>query len=524
MRQFTAICWQYTWQYLASFVAASGACMAVLGSYRLTFASMNLQAPERIENYIAGGLQAPLNGQYVDNVNPATGAVYGQIPDSDGSDIEEAVGAAKAAFPSWSTTPAEERFKVLNRIAELIDQNLDALALAESNDNGKPLWLSKKVDIPRASSNFRFFATGIMHMSTESHSMEDKAINYTLRQPIGVVGCISPWNLPLYLFTWKIAPALAAGNCVIAKPSEVTPMTGYLLSLICQEAGLPAGVLNIVHGGGSKCGAAIVAHPEIKAISFTGSTRAGKDIAATAAPMFKKLSLELGGKNPNIIFADCDWDKMMRTTLQSSFANQGQICLCGSRVLVEESVYEKFKEEFVARAKKLTVGDPLDENSRQGAVVSKVHFDKVMSCIELAKQEGGTLLLGGNAVQPEGRCKDGYFIEPTIFEGLGAACRTNMEEIFGPVVTLQSFKTEEEALMLANTSDYGLSATIWTQDVTRANRVAAKVHSGIIWVNCWLLRDLRTPFGGFKNSGVGREGGWDALRFFTEPKNVCIEL
>jgi aminomuconate-semialdehyde/2-hydroxymuconate-6-semialdehyde dehydrogenase len=485
---------------------------------------MNLQAPERIANYIGGGLQAPINGKYIDNINPATGAVYGQIPDSDIKDIEAAVAAAKAAFPKWSTTPAEDRFKVLNRIAELIDQNLDALALAETNDNGKPLWLSKRVDIPRASSNFRFFATGIMHMSTESHNMEDKAINYTLRQPIGVVGCISPWNLPLYLFTWKIAPALAAGNCVVAKPSEVTPMTGYLLSIICQEAGLPAGVLNIVHGNGPNCGSAIVSHPEIKAISFTGSTRAGKEIAATAAPMFKKISLELGGKNPNIIFADCDWEKMMRTTLQSSFANQGQICLCGSRVLVAESIYEKFKEEFIARAGKLTVGDPLDEHSRQGAVVSKMHFDKVMSCIELAKQEGGKILLGGNAVKPEGRCANGYFIEPTIIEGLGANCRTNMEEIFGPVVTLQSFRTEEEALELANTSDYGLSATIWTQDVTRANRVAAKVHSGIIWVNCWLLRDLRTPFGGFKSSGVGREGGWEALRFFTEPKNVCIEL
>ncbi len=489
-----------------------------------TFTPMNLQAPEKITNYIAGSLQAPLSGKYMDNINPATGEVYSQTPDSDIKDIEEAVGAAKAAFPAWSTTPAEERFKVLNRIAELIDQNLDALALAETNDNGKPLWLSKRVDIPRASSNFRFFATGIMHMSTESHSMEDKAINYTLRQPIGVVGCISPWNLPLYLFTWKIAPALAAGNCVIAKPSEVTPMTGYLLSVICKEAGLPAGVLNIVHGNGPNCGSAIVSHPDIKAISFTGSTRAGKDIASIAAPMFKKVSLELGGKNPNIIFADCDWDKMMRTTLQSSFANQGQICLCGSRILVEESIYEKFKEEFIARAKKLTVGDPLEENSKQGAVVSKLHYDKVLSCIELAKQEGGKLLLGGNAVKMEGRCKDGLFIEPTIFEGLNENCRTNMEEIFGPVVTLQSFKTEDEALQLANTSDYGLSATIWTQDVTRANRVAAKVHSGIIWVNCWLLRDLRTPFGGFKNSGVGREGGWDALRFFTEPKNVCIEL
>jgi aminomuconate-semialdehyde/2-hydroxymuconate-6-semialdehyde dehydrogenase len=380
------------------------------------------------------------------------------------------------------------------------------------------------VDIYRAAANFRFFATGIMHMANESHTMEDKAVNYTVRQPVGVVGCISPWNLPLYLFTWKIAPALAAGNCVIAKPSEVTPVTAYLLAVICKEAGLPDGVLNIVFGTGAGCGEAIVQHPQIKAISFTGSTRAGQRIAAIAAPMFKKLSLELGGKNPAIIFADCDWEKMMNTVVQSSFSNQGQICLCGSRILIEASIYERFKTELITRTRLLTVGDPLDENNKQGAIVSKVHFDKIMSCIETAKAEGGRILQGGNAVKPQGRCENGYFIEPTIIEGLGPACKTNTEEIFGPVVTLQPFETTEEAVTLANATEYGLAATIWTQDISKANKVAAKVESGIVWINCWLLRDLRTPFGGVKNSGVGREGGWEALRFFTEAKNICIEF
>lgn len=495
-----------------------------MSNCQLPLQTMNLSAPDKITNYIGGEFLAPVNGKHMPNINPAIGEVYSQTPDSDADDVALAVNAAEKAFNEWSNISSEERFKILNRIAELIDENHDALALAETNDNGKPLWLSKKVDIPRASSNFRFFATGQMHFATESHNMEDKAINYTLRQAVGIVGCISPWNLPLYLYTWKIAPALAAGNCVISKPSEVTPMTAYLLGLICKEAGLPDGVLNILQGAGPACGSAIVAHPAIKAISFTGSTRAGKDIASIAAPMFKKISLELGGKNPNIIFADCDWEKMMRVTLQSSFNNQGEICLCGSRILIEESVYEKFKTEFIARVQKYTVGDPLTDRISQGAIVSKIHFDKVMSCIELAKQDGGKILSGGHSVNPGGRCEKGYFIAPTIIEGLGPNCRTNMEEIFGPVVTLQPFKNEDEALQLANASDYGLSATIWTQDVSRANRVAAKVKSGIIWVNCWLLRDLRTPFGGFKNSGVGREGGWDAMRFFTEPKNVCIEL
>ena len=477
-----------------------------------------------IQNYINGEFQNALDGESVENINPATGKSIGTIPVSKSADVESAVQAAKAAFPTWSRTSPKERFAVMNKIAELIENKLDELALAETTDNGKPLKLSTRVDIPRASDNFRFFATAIMHYASESHTMEDKAVNYTIRQPIGVVGCISPWNLPLYLFTWKIAPAIAAGNCVVAKPSEVTPVTSYLLSKICDEAGLPKGVLNILHGDGVHCGSEIVKHPEIKAISFTGSTRAGAHIASVAAPKFKKLSLELGGKNPTLVFADCDWDKMMKTIVHSSFANQGQICLCGSRILVEKSVYEKFKKEFVERVSKLRVGNPLDEGSQQGAVVSKLHFDKVMACIDLAKEEGGTILAGGEAVKLDGENENGLFIQPTVIEGLGPNCRTNQEEIFGPVVTIQTFDSEEEALSLANATDYGLACSVWTQDISKAQRVANNIESGIVWINCWLLRDLRTPFGGMKNSGVGREGGWNALNFFTEQKNVCIQI
>ena len=485
---------------------------------------MNLTVPYHLENFIGGNFIGPLSGNFIDNINPATGEMYGQIPDSNSKDIDIAVKAAKKAFPAWAVLPVEKKFIILNKIAELIDEHAEELALAETNDNGKPLWLSKQVDIPRASSNFRFFATGIMHFANESHQMEDKAVNYTLRQPIGIVGCISPWNLPLYLFTWKIAPALAAGNCVIAKPSEVTPVTAFLLGKISKEAGLPDGVLNIVHGVGQHCGEAIVKHPDIKAISFTGSTKAGERIASIAAPMFKKLSLELGGKNPNIIFNDCNWEKMLTETIRSSFGNQGQICLCGSRLLIEKPAYENFKKYFVEITKKLTVGDPLSETSKQGAIVSKTHFEKVMRCIAIAKEEGGKILCGGNAVKLTGRCANGYFIEPTIIEGLDQNCKTNQEEIFGPVITIQPFDTVEEAIQLANNSTYGLAATIWTQDISKANYVASKVESGIVWVNCWLVRDLRTPFGGMKNSGVGREGGWEAFRFFTEAKNVCIQF
>lgn len=478
----------------------------------------------KISNYINGSLTAPVSGNYLDNFDPSRGKVYSLIPDSDVNDVDLAVKAAKQAFPAWSTTPKDIRAAFLIKIADLIEKNLDKLAHAESLDNGKPLQLSKSVDIPRAASNFRFYGTGIMHYAAQSHAMEDTAINYTLRQPVGVAGCISPWNLPLYLFSWKIAPALAAGCTVVAKPSEVTPMTAYLLSEICIEAGLPAGVLNIVHGLGAKVGSAITSNKDIPVISFTGGTKTGADIARVAAPMFKKMSLELGGKNPNIIFADCDYEKMLATTMHSSFANQGQICLCGSRIFIERPIYEKFKNDFVERTKKLVVGQPFDDKTKIGAVVSKPHQEKVMSYVELAKQEGGTVLCGGHAVKLEGEFSEGYYIAPTIIEGLTYNCRTNQEEIFGPVVTIMPFDKEEEALQYANSTIYGLSSTVWTENLTRAHRIAQQLHTGIVWINCWLLRDLRTPFGGVKSSGVGREGGFEAIEFFTEPKNVCIKL
>lgn len=478
---------------------------------------------QKLQNYINGQLLAPISGKYIDNVEPATGNVYSWIPDSGEEDVQLAVEAAQKAFPQWSMTPIAERSKILLRIATLIEENLERLALAESIDNGKPIWLAKRVDIPRAASNFHFYATAIHHYATGAHAMTNQAINYTLRDAIGVVGCISPWNLPLYLFSWKIAPALAAGNCVVAKPSEVTPMTAYLLSELCIEAGLPAGVLNIVHGLGHSAGNAIVAHNHVKAISFTGGTQTGAHIAKIAAPKFKKLSLELGGKNPNIIFADCDYDKMLTTTMRSSFANQGQICLCGSRIFVERPIYEKFKKDFVERTQKLCVGDPMERESKMGAVVSKAHQEKILSYVELAKEEGGTVLAGGKKLTIEGRCGGGYFVAPTIIEGLTYDCRTNQEEIFGPVVTIMPFDTEEEVLGYANSVSYGLAATLWTSNVSRATKMAQQIHAGIVWVNCWLLRDLRTPFGGVKASGVGREGGFHALDFFTEPKNICIQ-
>ena len=478
---------------------------------------------DKIQNFIDGQFVEPGSRNYLDNIEPATGKPYSLVPDSDARDVELAVAAAEKAFPGWSHTPAAERSRILLRIADLIERDLEKFARAESIDTGKPLSLARGLDIPRASSNFRFFATAILHTENEAHVTDGVAFNYTLRQPRGVVGLISPWNLPLYLLSWKIAPAIAVGNTAVAKPSELTPMTAFLLCELCREAGLPDGVLNIVHGTGPNVGAAITAHPKISTISFTGGTMTGRKVAEAGAPLFKKISLELGGKNPNIIFADADLEAAIAGSVRSSFANQGQVCLCGSRVFVERPRYDEFVRRFKDKVSQLKLGDPLEPSIDQGAIVSKMQLEKVKYYVDLARQEGGKIELGGEApLPPNERCREGYFFPPTVITNLPVSCRVNREEIFGPVITITPFESEEEVIRYANDVEYGLSSSIWTQNLSRAHRVAEQINSGTVWINCWLVRDLRVPFGGMKQSGVGREGGEEALRFFTEPKNVCI--
>lgn len=478
---------------------------------------------KRIDHFINGAYHAAVKGRTMDVLNPATGKPYALLSSGDAQDVQAAVTAAKNAFEDWSRTPLAMRQSILQRIADLITERMDELVLAEVQDSGKPISLARRLDIPRAASNFSFFAAAASQLASESHYMPGQAIHYTMRQPLGVVGCISPWNLPLYLYTWKIAPAIATGNTVVSKPSEITPVTAALLGDICNEAGLPAGVLNIVQGTGPEVGEAIVRHEDVKAISFTGSTAVGKRIAGICAEQLKKSSLELGGKNPVIIFSDCDYEEMLKTTLKSSFSNQGQICLCGSRILVQRSLFEKFVTDFTAATKKLRMGDPLHEDTDVGALISGHHLNKVLSYIDLAQLEGGKIECGGKQIHMPAPMDGGFFIEPTVITGLVQNCRTNQEEIFGPVVTIMPFDTEAEAIAMANHTTYGLASVVWTNHLARAHRVAGALQTGIVWINCWLLRDLRTPFGGMKQSGLGREGGWEAIRFFTEAKNVTIQ-
>jgi aminomuconate-semialdehyde/2-hydroxymuconate-6-semialdehyde dehydrogenase len=477
-----------------------------------------------IQNFINGQFKSAANEKTLDVYEPRTGKVYATAPASDEADVLEAISAAKEAFPAWSKLSKDQRANHLRELASLILKNLDELVLAESRDNGKPVRLSRAVDIPRSATNFEYFANLLTGIQEQSFETRPGIINITRPMPLGVVSCISPWNLPLYLFTWKIAPALAAGNTVVAKPSEVTPMTAYLFSKIIALSTLPKGVLNIIHGTGLGVGSGMTTHPDIKAVSFTGSTATGETIAKLTAPLFKKVSLEMGGKNATLIFDDANLERTVSEAARASFANQGQICLCGSRILIHQSVYEEVKERLIARAESLVIGDPLQSTTQHGALVSKEHLEKVMSYIDLAKKDGGRILCGGERVRVEGECAEGYFLAPTLIEGLPSDHRLNQEEIFGPVATLIPFSSEEEAIQIANSTIYGLAFSVWTENIHRAHRVSEQLEAGIVWVNTWMERDLNTPFGGMKSSGVGREGGMYALNFFREMKNVCLNI
>ena len=476
-----------------------------------------------IKNYINGSLSFDNQLNKIDVVSPINGRIYARCLNSDSNTLNSAIKSAKKAFPKWKKLSINDRSQYLLNIADLLENKIDEFSKYESIDNGKPYKLSKNLDIPRAIENLRFFASIARGLKSDSFIMEGKGLNYTIKEPLGLVGTITPWNLPLYLFTWKIAPAIVTGNCVIAKPSEITPMTAYLFSKLCIEAKLPKGVLNIIHGKGEKIGSEIVNHKGIKAISFTGGTETGKKISNDCSNTFKKLNLEMGGKNPVLVFDDCNYSKMLDSIVKSSFLNQGQICLAGSRIYIQKNIYKKFKKDFIKKVEKIIVGDPFNKESDQGAIVSEEHFNKILNYINISKEEGCKVLTGGMKVDLNDEYRNGWYIRPTIIENFDNDSRINQEEVFGPVVTLNSFENDQDALKLANDSNYGLASIIWTENINRAHKFANEIDSGIVWINCWLERDLRTPFGGVKNSGYGKEGGYHALDFFTKEKNICIK-
>jgi len=476
----------------------------------------------QIENFIGGKFIAPLKKNYLENLNPATGKITSRIPNSTNEDVEMAVEAAQNALPNWSQVSIDKRIIWLRKIADALESRKEHIAALESMDTGKPISLAKRVDAERSVTNFEFFAEHAENLSELNYKMSD-ATNYVTRKPVGVVGLITPWNLPLYLLTWKIAPALVMGNTIVAKPSEMTPLTANLLCEILTAIDFPDGVINIVHGLGPSAGQAILEHPNIKAISFTGGTATGKIVAQTAAPMFKKLSLELGGKNATIILDDADLSTAAKGAARAAFTNSGQVCLCGSRILVADNIYDEFVNLLISEVETMTIGNPSDENTDIGSVISSEHMEKVLSYIELAKQEGGIISTGGSKVTLPSPNADGAFLQPTLIEGLAIDSRCATEEIFGPVASIHRFIDDDEAIEMANITQYGLAGSVWTSNPARGKSVAERIDSGILWVNTWLHRDLRTPFGGVKNSGVGREGGDWSLNFFSELSNICVK-
>ena len=477
-----------------------------------------------IKNYIQGEFRPALSGETLDNYDPATGEVYSQLPNSSELDMVQAIQAANKAFPSWSRLEIQKRADYLYKIAEALEGRLEELAEVESRDVGKPLWLARDVDLPRAIDNFKFFAGSLLHHTEKSWDMNGKALNYTLRQPLGAVGLISPWNLPLYLITWKIAPAIACGNTAVCKPSELTPMTAYFLSQVIDEVGLPPGVVNIVHGLGDPVGKSLVSHPGVPLISFTGGTDTGREIQRLAAPHCKKLGLELGGKNASLIFKDADLKKAIPGTIRSSFLNQGEICLCNERIYVQQDIYEEFLTELKRQTEEIIVGDPKDPNTFMGPLVSRQHLEKVKACVETAEKDKGKVVTGHEDLSLKEEHKGGYFMRPTLITNLTDCSDIQHNEIFGPVVTVRPFKYAHEAVKWANTSYLGLSSSVWTQDISRGHKVAAQIQAGTVWINTWMKRDLRVPFGGMKASGLGREGGECSIDFYTEQKNICVQL
>lgn len=481
-----------------------------------------------IQNYIDGRFVA--SERQFSDLNPADGTLIAQVSEANASQVDEAVEAARRALRGeWGRIGVRERAARLHRVADSIEKRFDCFVRAEVADTGKPVSLAFRLDVPRAAANFRVFADLVKVSGLESFQTEtadgSTALNYVVRKPLGVIGVITPWNLPLLLLTWKVAPALACGNTVVVKPSEETPATAALLAEAMQDAEIPAGVYNVVHGfGPGSSGEFLAEHPDVSAITFTGESKTGAAIMRSVASTVKPVSFELGGKNAAIVFADCEFEETIKGLSDAVFLNTGQVCLCAERVYVERRIYPQFVDALKKKAESLNAGWPHDEKADLGPLISSQHREKVLSYYRLAREEGATVVTGGGVPQFGDNRDNGFYIQPTILTGLSESARCVTEEIFGPVCHIAPFDSEEEAVAMANHTKYGLAASLWTSDLKRGHRVAQQINVGITWVNCWFLRDLRTPFGGVGLSGIGREGGMHSLNFYSELNNICVRL